>query len=208
MVSATVSAMCIDSQAPLICWESWRRRPDLNRGWRFCRPLPYLLATAPLKHDAARSGPRVDRRRVSSTNDAAVLSCTRAAPAKVGSPPEALGSDSVSPPSLARHRVASFGGHPSPAAESEGWSGKRDSNPRLRPWQGRTLPLSYSRPTSQSTTRPGWLSSVDVSTDTRLKPSRPWFSLSDRCRTQHLRRLLGRRRIDGETRSPVEPGHP
>src|SRR5688572_2531734 len=26
------------------------------------------------------------------------------------------------------------------------WSGKRDSNPRLRPWQGRTLPLSYSRP--------------------------------------------------------------
>src|SRR3954467_8089820 len=28
---------------------------------------------------------------------------------------------------------------------SERWSGKRDSNPRLRPWQGRTLPLSYSR---------------------------------------------------------------
>src|ERR1044071_8376066 len=27
----------------------------------------------------------------------------------------------------------------------ESWSGKRDSNPRLRPWQGRTLPLSYSR---------------------------------------------------------------
>src|SRR5262249_48429225 len=28
---------------------------------------------------------------------------------------------------------------------SEGWSGKRDSDPRLRTWQGRTLPLSYSR---------------------------------------------------------------
>src|SRR5687767_1199056 len=27
--------------------EIWRRRPDLNRGWRFCRPLPYHLATAP-----------------------------------------------------------------------------------------------------------------------------------------------------------------
>src|SRR5687768_767888 len=26
----------------------WRRRPDLNRGWRFCRPLPYHLATAPV----------------------------------------------------------------------------------------------------------------------------------------------------------------
>jgi hypothetical protein len=24
-------------------------------------------------------------------------------------------------------------------------SGKRDSNPRPRPWEGRTLPLSYSR---------------------------------------------------------------
>ena len=28
------------------------------------------------------------------------------------------------------------------------WSGKRDSNPRLQPWQGCTLPLSYSRSTS------------------------------------------------------------
>ena len=25
------------------------------------------------------------------------------------------------------------------------WSGRRDLNPRLRPWQGRALPLSYSR---------------------------------------------------------------
>ena len=35
-----------------------------------------------------------------------------------------------------------------PARRARGerkWSGKRDSNPRLRPWQGRTLPLSYSR---------------------------------------------------------------
>ncbi len=29
----------------------------------------------------------------------------------------------------------------------ESWSGRRDLNPRLRPWQGRTLPLSYSRST-------------------------------------------------------------
>jgi hypothetical protein len=29
------------------------------------------------------------------------------------------------------------------------WSGRRESNPRLRPWQGRTLPLSYSRSTSK-----------------------------------------------------------
>ena len=30
----------------------------------------------------------------------------------------------------------------------EHWSGRRDLNPRLRPWQGRTLPLSYSRSAS------------------------------------------------------------
>src|SRR3954462_491993 len=52
MVSATVSG---DAQAPLPLGEAlrftqgfWRRRPDLNRGWRFCRPLPYHLATAPV----------------------------------------------------------------------------------------------------------------------------------------------------------------
>ena len=47
------------------------------------------------------------------------------------------------------------------------WSGKRDSNSRLRPWQGRALPLNYSRiykvatrmgfePTTSSVT--GWRS--------------------------------------------------
>src|SRR5262245_45013715 len=29
--------------------KDWRRRPDLNRRWRFCRPLPYHLATAPFE---------------------------------------------------------------------------------------------------------------------------------------------------------------
>ena len=53
---------------------SWRRHPDSNRGWGFCRPWPYHLAMSP----------------------------------KI-------------------------------------WSGKRDSNPRQLPWQGRALPLSYSR---------------------------------------------------------------
>ena len=27
----------------------------------------------------------------------------------------------------------------------KGWSGRRDLNPRLQPWQGCTLPLSYAR---------------------------------------------------------------
>ncbi len=41
-----------------------------------------------------------------------------------------------------------------PSRLSEGskiWSGRRDLNPRLRPWQGRTLPLSYSRSFSHFT---------------------------------------------------------
>ena len=40
------------------------------------------------------------------------------------------------------------------------WSGKRDSNPRLRPWQGRTLPLSYSRSPN-----------FEIYRNTRLRPS-------------------------------------
>jgi hypothetical protein len=31
------------------------------------------------------------------------------------------------------------------AGHFESWSGRRDSNPRPRPWQGRALPLSYTR---------------------------------------------------------------
>src|SRR6266851_7028999 len=37
---------------------------------------------------------------------------------------------------------------------SENWSGRRDLNPRLRPWQGRTLPLSYSRSLPHSKSLP------------------------------------------------------
>ena len=84
----TSGGLCRERTTDRIWLEKWRRRPDLNRGWRFCRPLPYHLATAPLSVcRAALAGAVLGRR----------------------------------------------------------WSGKRDSNPRLRPWQGRTLPLSYSR---------------------------------------------------------------
>src|SRR3954466_8034240 len=41
--------------------KDWRRRPDLNRGWRFCRPLPYRLATAPRKKRMAGLAARPDR---------------------------------------------------------------------------------------------------------------------------------------------------
>ena len=38
------------------------------------------------------------------------------------------------------------------------WSGKRDSNSRLQPWQGYTLPLSYSR-SRKPTGKPGNITS-------------------------------------------------
>jgi hypothetical protein len=38
--------------------KDWRRRPDLNRGWRFCRPLPYHLATAPFESCAGNRRPK------------------------------------------------------------------------------------------------------------------------------------------------------
>jgi hypothetical protein len=43
---ATVGATLNATASHGLTW-FWRRRPDLNRGWRFCRPLPYHLATAP-----------------------------------------------------------------------------------------------------------------------------------------------------------------
>src|SRR5437764_5881098 len=36
----------------------------------------------------------------------------------------------------------------------KGWSGRRDSNPRPRPWQGRALPLSYTRIRATAATGP------------------------------------------------------
>src|SRR5262245_64172898 len=82
----------------------------------------------------------------------------------------------------------------------EGWSGQRDSNPRLRPWQGRTLPLSYSRPYERlpslaegSRTAQARRRSADGSNDpplhsalaeaTSLLPPAAWDCASGRCPT-------------------------
>ena len=59
-------------------------------------------------------------------------------------------------------------GGENPAGEF--WSGRRDLNPRLRPWQGRTLPLSYSRsaesdPTSIKETKLRLKAALDVQAD-------------------------------------------
>ena len=97
----------------------------MNRGWRFCRPLPYHLATAPI--ELRRDWGLLAHATARSAHDAAATELRQLLGAKVGLPSVAL-------------LLSSARG-----AEAEGWSGKRDSNPRLRPWQGRTLPLSYSR---------------------------------------------------------------
>jgi hypothetical protein len=123
-------------RAWLVRVASWRRRPELNRGWRFCRPLPYRLATAPLGRDRPVVG-------WSETGRATCGDSVEWSWSEVGVPTVALGRCATQPASAAH---AASERQPSPAIESKGWSGKRDSNPRLRPWQGRTLPLSYSRP--------------------------------------------------------------
>ena len=44
------------------------------------------------------------------------------------------------------------------------WSGRRDLNPRLRPWQGRTLPLSYSRSAASIINKPSGPSNAEPPT--------------------------------------------
>jgi integrase len=58
------------------------------------------------------------------------------------------------PPRQRRFGAALRRSAPSNSARGGEWSGKRDSNPRLRPWQGRTLPLSYSRAQTPNRIRP------------------------------------------------------
>ena len=132
----------------------------MNRGWRFCRPLPYHLATAPLgevsvsvargsefrlasKQLAARSG-AASRDLEGPPNRHRSIWTVRlrafGATARNFRLRRARGAEWVSGPHVAE-RACPGGRGP----RSKQWSGKRDSNPRLRPWQGRTLPLSYSR---------------------------------------------------------------
>jgi hypothetical protein len=54
------------------------------------------------------------------------------------------------------------------------WSGRRDLNPRLRPWQGRTLPLSYSRPeTLNDYTRAAKTGSISDRVNTKGTEAKP-----------------------------------
>ena len=51
----------LDGRTVSFTEKKWRRRPDLNRGWRFCRPLPYHLATAPSVKDTASEDRNMER---------------------------------------------------------------------------------------------------------------------------------------------------
>src|SRR5688572_14764399 len=110
-------------------------------------------------------------------------------------------------PQAHRRGIAAMVGQPSPASRSEDWSGKRDSNPRLRPWQGRTLPLSYSRsrapkvPHGRAPLQPHQSGS-----DLRLKPDTTWVLRLGGAKD--LRGLVGRCRVDVETGPPFEARGP
>src|SRR6185295_5129493 len=84
-----------------------RNRTDASR---FCRPLPYRLATPPAREPCMVRWPKI-------------------LPSGKGTVNRRLGG----------------AGRPPGRGRPTGWSGKRESNPRLQPWQGCTLPLSYSR---------------------------------------------------------------
>ena len=64
---------------------------------------------------------------------------------------------------------ASTGGWQSTRKALETWSGRRDSNPRPRPWQGRALPLSYAR----APTRPGRLTEPPRIASPSARPAGP-----------------------------------
>ena len=46
VVGWSVASRALD-RLPKPWFSNWRRRPESNWGWRFCRPLPYHLATSP-----------------------------------------------------------------------------------------------------------------------------------------------------------------
>src|SRR5215813_3105227 len=100
------------------------------------------------------------------------------------------------------------------AGASEGWSGKRDSNPRLRPWQGRTLPLSYSRSLRKSSVTQRYLRDQEkADLKVRLYICLVGAVLRVRGRrglrtrvAKNLRRLFGRSRIQIEPGRPLESG--
>ena len=135
----------------------------MNRGWRFCRPLPYHLATAPVGIDCTKG---IRPRARGGYNSAGNGLC---ASSSVESPLSAvrLGAKPLPRDNFAwasQPRLTSRG------KRERSWSGKRDSNPRLRPWQGRTLPLSYSRPprsADRTTANTAQTTSVDADADRR-----------------------------------------
>src|ERR1041384_2867760 len=57
----------------------------------------------------------------------------------------------------------------SPPSPLKPWSGRRDLNPRLRPWQGRTLPLSYSRSAQKYSCQPKYFWPTEPSTSLRAR---------------------------------------
>ena len=89
----------------------WRQRPDSNWGWRFCRPLPYHLATLP----KVLQGPPMKPRSSSVWGEEAGT----------------CGCGIFDRPSGRKWNRTGFFLH---------WSGQRGSNSLPPPWQGGALP--------------------------------------------------------------------
>ena len=90
----------------------WRQRPDSNWGWRFCRPLPYHLATSPRRKNFASFRFRLWRKRH-------IHKVFPPAPPKANL--------------LLRDPFSQW-------KKDFNWSGQRGSNSLPPPWQGGALP--------------------------------------------------------------------
>src|SRR3954469_16800120 len=99
--------------------EGWRRRPDLNRGWRFCRPLPYHLATAPVGINCTKEGSGRD-------SDAATTACEGEAV------PHRASISHVRRPRSERLRPQASGGAKSPKATASAQRGGEARGPTER----------------------------------------------------------------------------
>ena len=129
--------------------------PRLHNQWQpdeadgragLCRPAVLdALAPPATRSCRCRRAPRPIRSRSPRTAMSAPPTRARAARWRRGIEVKWCGLPSRSSRRLSAFALVGFGATAFTRSASEGWSGRRDSNPRPRPWQGRALPLSYTR---------------------------------------------------------------
>ena len=131
--------------------QSWGRLYQIKNGLLvFLGSLRSRKSTTLAESSSSRvfDRPAHERERMKETSLTTVLSgkCKEFLEARVGIEPTHKGFADLSLTTWVPRLEDGRCEKPSRTGEGDKfWSGRRDLNPRLRPWQGRTLPLSYSR---------------------------------------------------------------